>query len=88
MKYKALIIGALVVAPLIVGTTVLAQAKDDWQLFICAHNTDDQRCTDRVDVYVKEWKPRKGVTCWVANAEGLQMDHRAGNNVSISCIKD
>jgi hypothetical protein len=88
---KKLVIVACVLALIVTPVTALAQgAQDDWKTRICVHPVkfDNGRCHREVDVYIKEYKPRNDVTCWLANAEGKAYDSRAGENVSISCIKE
>lgn len=87
-KKKLIIVGAAI-ALLVTPVAALATSggpQDDWKTRICMSTAkyNNGRCFSELDIYVKEWTPRPGVTCWIANGEGT----RYASGASISCIKD
>ncbi len=75
---KKFIVGMIFGAVLFVPITVYAQAKDDWKLRIDTggHETD---------VYIKEWLPNQGTTCYVISSQPKV--YGGGENTGISCVK-
>lgn len=86
MKYtkKKVIVVVAALALLITPTVALAnteQAYDDWKLRL-----DVMEGRSEMNVYVKEYSPKLGTTCYVATAKSN--NYIPESNVSISCLKD
>lgn len=84
MKYTMKKMVIVTAAFLLLATPVVAladteQAIDDWKMRI------DNGWYD-VNVYVKEYSPKPGTTCYVASSKMNNFGPEA--NVSISCLKD
>ena len=87
--FIALAAALSLIVVLLIGFVTISKASsnkagDDWKTRICT-SASSNSCYSSVDVYVKEFSPKKGVTCFAANANGSS---RYGGNVGISCIKD
>jgi hypothetical protein len=80
VKKAVIVTGALLlmVTP-VVALADTEQALDDWKMRI-------DNGWYEVNVYVKEYSPKQGTTCYVASSK---MDNYGPEaNVSISCLKD